>query len=625
MILGLLVSNLAVADSNIQELATVEVHAEVHHAQHESLKTSQLVQNMNSSLGDLLKDQQGFSNRSMGSAVGRPVFRGLGAARLVVAENGAPVKDMSATAPDHALALSPASSDALVHHQGPSAVLRFAHSTAGVVELVRSQAPLVEPQGEYRSSFDANTMGTAQALNYKFPLKHLEIYSAGLWQWDGNYSTPLARLGSTDQHKWQIQSGAKLYSPWGDVQGQAQVLSQDYGIPGGFVGGHASGVRIQMQRQNAQLEWKKSLSDYSSLSARVLQSSYGHDELELGRTSMQFRLDQRSLDVQWDLHQGADSLVIKGVAEQSDQNFGGFVLSAPNQSQSLGSSMLYQRRGTLAQMSLGLSQEYKSYQMSRANVGKDRQFWSANLSAQLQCNVFTRPVIRFTEMSRIPESDELYNKGPHLAAWSYDQGSVDLPLERGREWELHQDWSLWGIDVSHSVYARDYDAYLMMEPTGKYNTRNGSNLPIWQMRATAAQFAGVEVHLDQEIVPGLHHSLQMEMQMGRESQSLAPLPLMAPPHANYKLEYQKGAYQSQIQWSGAMAQTRLGAFESRTPAYQIWGLGLGRKWHFEHFSLNAHLDVENALDQIWRNHLSRIKDVYPEKGRTFKLSLQALF
>lgn len=615
-----------VADSLVQELQTVEVHAKLHHEQHEALKSKDLAENLGVSLGELLAHEQGFSNRSMGAAAARPQFRGLGAARLVLSENGASVRDMSATAPDHALALSPSSADQLVHYTGAEAIARFATSTAGIVEMGEKQTIAPMPEGEWRSSANSNNLGLTNFLSYKFPWQKSQLSASALGQWDQNFHSPEGEVQSTDLQQYQFKTAYLQEIGPANIGAKFQVLSNDYGIPGGFVGGHAQGVRIQMQRQSAATQLSFPVLDHQKISLALEQSQYGHDELESGRISMQFRLDQYAIASTWGLYLERDTLELRFRAERIKQVFGGYVLSAPNQSLSLASSLLYKKQNSLGYLALGLSQSWRNYEMLKPNLGKNRDFLSGSASAELKFEMLGQPLLRYTEMSRIPEADELYNRGPHLAAWSYDQGNEELPIERGREWELHNDWVLpLGIDLSHSVYVRDYDAYLMMEATGKINTRNGSNLPIWQMKAVAAQFAGGEVKLDQKLGQCWNHSLAVETQLGRESDSHRPLPLMAPHRGTYHLEFSPKPWQYNMDLRGALAQDRLGAFEDRSPAYLLLDLGVAKKWNFLAWSLRTSLSVDNVLDQVWRNHLSRIKSVYPEKGREVKLNLQALF
>ena len=38
---------------------------------------------------------------------------------------------------------------------------------------------------------------------------------------------------------------------WGSVGAAFRVYGNDYGIPGGFVGGHAEGVRVEMERTSS--------------------------------------------------------------------------------------------------------------------------------------------------------------------------------------------------------------------------------------------------------------------------------------------------------------------------------------------------------------------------------------
>ena len=75
----------------------------------------------------------------------------------------------------------------------------------------------------------------------------------------------------------------------------------------------------------------------------------------------------------------------------------------------------------------------------------------------------------------------------------------------------------------------------------------------------------------------------------------------------------------------AASQERLGAFETPTDGYAVHGVSAGLR-----LTLGGRLHVltvtaENVTDEIYRNHLSRVKEILPEAGRGLSVTYRVVF
>ena len=69
-------------------------------------------------------------------------------------------------------------------------------------------------------------------------------------------------------------------------------------------------------------------------------------------------------------------------------------------------------------------------------------------------------------------------------------------------------------------------------------------------------------------------------------------------------------------------QDRVSEFETVTPGYNLLNLGLGGNMTFEKWSLGLRMSLNNALDETYISHLSRLKfDGIPNPGRNFTFGL----
>ena len=93
------------------------------------------------SLGDTLAQQPGVHNASYGTAVGRPVIRGLGGARVKVLQSGLEAMDASSVSPDHAVAVHLHDAKQVEVLRGPASLLYGNGAFGGVVNVVDDRVP----------------------------------------------------------------------------------------------------------------------------------------------------------------------------------------------------------------------------------------------------------------------------------------------------------------------------------------------------------------------------------------------------------------------------------------------------------------------------------------------------
>jgi iron complex outermembrane receptor protein len=104
-----------------------------------------------------------------------------------------------------------------------------------------------------------------------------------------------------------------------------------------------------------------------------------------------------------------------------------------------------------------------------------------------------------------------------------------------------------------------------------------------------------------------------------------PLPRIPPLRTNVGLRYQYNAFQVGGNVTAVAKQDRIFGEETPTDGYGLlrlfaaYSLQGGKAVH----TITARLD--NVTDELYRNHLSLIKDLAPEMGRNFKLLYNVKF
>ena len=215
------------------------------------LAGEELLKRLQGTVAATLKLQPGMAVTSMGPATARPVIRGLSGDRVLVLEDGERVGDVSNRGSDHATALDPSTARRIEVVRGPAALLYGSNALGGVVNVIRDEVPRPVPDrftGAATLEGRSVNAGFGGSLWGRMPLtRHipLRIELSGRTAGD-----PDAGLGLDT---WEASAGSAWAGHRGSLGGAVRYYRNRYGIPGGFVGGHAEGVRVEMERRSAKV------------------------------------------------------------------------------------------------------------------------------------------------------------------------------------------------------------------------------------------------------------------------------------------------------------------------------------------------------------------------------------
>ena len=130
---------------------------------------------------------------------------------------------------------------------------------------------------------------------------------------------------------------------------------------------------------------------------------------------------------------------------------------------------------------------------------------------------------------------------------------------------------------------------------------------------------GIESHADFQLTSTLSAELGLDVVRGSLKADDLPLPRIPPLKFRGGLRYQHNALQIGGQVIAAASQDRLSVNETATDGYTL--LKLYGSYSFGGAgavqTITARLD--NVTNELYRNHLSLIKDVVPEMGRNFRV------
>jgi iron complex outermembrane receptor protein len=598
-----------------------------------------LQQQLGRTIAETLNNEPGIAQRTMGPAPARPVIRGLGGDRLLILEDGGRTGDLSATSSDHALAIDPMTSERIEVIRGPAALVYGPNTLGGVINVVRGQIPsnpFDHWHGQIGLQGESVNDGISGSVAFIGPVGPFVMRVDGIVRRAEDIGTPRGALKNSDIHTRNGSFGVSNIGEWGYGGVSINAYRSKYGLPGGFVGAHPFGVRIDMRR--TRYEGRLELLDPLPLVKRVEVvgnfTEYFHQEFEAdGSIGTEFGVQT--------YHAGAMafldswSMFSNGIAgvwsEYRDFAAGGFIFTPPTKEYTI-ASFLYEEvplndltiqaavRFDLRVVDPGAPRESR-----RIGTIARRTFanFSAGLSAIQNLNAGWFGGMSLMRSFRAPGIEELYSEGPHLAAYSFEVGNPTLQEEVGFGAEVFLRHVGASGRTQFSLFRNDIAGYIFPRNTGQINAR--TLLPVYQYSGRPALMYGGELAFDWQIASSLSISGTVSYVHGTLKDTRTPMAMMPPLNGKLNVRWNSAGVTVGAILRGATRQDRVDEFEEPTAGYLLQDAYVQYQIMRTNILHTVVMTVENLTNQLYRMHLSRVKSVMPEPGRNFKLYYRLFF
>jgi iron complex outermembrane recepter protein len=642
-------------DLHFQEVASVsaEVRSQFDAFQPTTVLSGQeLTKQLESSLGATLENQPGLSSRSFGSAPSRPVIRGLDGDRVQILQDGQRTGDLSSQSGDHGVSVNPAAAERIEVVRGPATLLYGANAIGGLVNIITNEIPTSPVQGASGEvTFDVGTgaaeaggAGHVQLGNGRFAVN----IGGGARRAD-DFDTPVGAVLNSHSRSAFSNIGAAWTGDKAHVGASYGYDDSKYGIPvveGGTLQltprRHALTLRAGAERLTGAFE---------AFRATVAVRRYQHDELEGEEVGTNFRNDTTELQVMgshraigrmrgsvgaWVLDRAFDATGAEALSPAVDQN--GFAAFAYEEV-------------TWPHVTLQFGGRVDRTNYSPVGETK-RDFMNGSLSAGL----LLRPAAaddRLTiaasvaRAARAPALEEMFFFGVHHGNFAVEVGNPSLESERALGIDLSLRWrtprasgevTYFRNDIDDYIFRRNMDHEEFEERRDEFVTRFGGREPAGHAEhegeedgaeeeeeiafvefvGANALLQGIESHADFQLTSTLTAEAGLDVVRGALKANDLPLPRIPPVKFRGGLRYQRNALQIGGQVIVAAKQDRLSTNETPTDGYSLlklyssYSFGTAGVTH----TITARLD--NVTNELYRSHLSLIKDVVPEMGRNFK-------
>ena len=606
------------------------------------------------SLGETLQNQPGVASRSFGPAPARPVIRGLDGDRVLILQDGQRVGDLSSQSGDHGVPINPAAAERIEVVRGPATLLYGANAIGGLVNVITDEIPR-EPQHGVDGSvtFDLGSAAREAAVAGDVHVGNgtFALHAGGSGRRSDDVRTPEGRIDNSQSRGGTTSVGLSWTGEKGFFGGSYGYDDTKYGIP--VV---EEGV-LQLTPRRHSFSLRTGAHDlggpFDSFRATLGHRRYRHDELEGDLVATEFSNDTTELEVlgshraigrmkgsvgAWALNRAFATTGVEVLSPPVDQTgFAGF---------------FYEEVGwPHVTFQFGARVERTDFDPSEANLARDFTNVSSSVGLLVQppgLHDRLTIAVSLARAVRNPALEELYFFGPHHGNFAFEIGNPELGSEKGLGFDVSLRWRTNRASGEITYFRNDIDDYIFRNPIAvdefeareeEFEERFGGRpfdheshdhaaeeeLQFIEFTAADSVLQGVEAHADVQLVQGLFAEGGVDYVRGSLKATNDPLPRIPPLRVRGGLRYQRNALQVGGEVIAASEQDRVFGTEEPTDGYAL--LKLFSSYSFERagttHTVTARLD--NATNELYRNHLSLIKEFVPEMGRNFKLLYNVRF
>lgn len=612
----------------------------------------ELAKQLESTLGATLQASPGVAMRSLGPGPARPVIRGMDGDRVAVLQDGQRMGDLSSQSADHGVTINPSSAQRIEVVRGPATLLYGANAIGGLVNVITDQIPTQKTTtvgGDAQVDFGTNGGEANGSADVHMGNGTFAFHIGGGGARSGNFSTP-------DDEVLNSQSRSGFASVGGSWTGERSYVGASYAYDDSKYGVpliEDGDTQLTPRRHGVTVRAGATGLDglVSSYRATLGVKRYKHNELH-GENEIATTFDNDQTEGELLVSHkpvGRFSGTVGGwFLKRSFESFGEESISPPVD-QNSGALFLYEELGW-SHLTLQFGGRYDRTAYSPDGGLPSRTFneFSGSVGALIRPIHGNENLVIAASLARAarnPALEELYFFGPHTGNFAFEIGNPDLGAEHALGFDLSLRVRGERVRAEFTVFRNAINNFIYRDPVTdaefhvreeEFDDRFGhgeeeeeghdhGDLPFVEFAAGDSLMYGVEAHLDVDIAAGLSGEVTFDSVRGELRDTGDPLPRLPPYRGIFGLRYQKNAFQVGGNVTAVARQDRVFTDETATDGYGL--LKLYASYSFQGGgvlnTITARLD--NATNELYRNHLNYLKDILPERGRTLKVVYSVAF
>ena len=601
----------------------------------ESLGGQQLTQELQPTLGATLENQAGVALRSFGPGPARPVIRGMDGDRVLIAENGLRMGDLSSQSGDHGVNVNPASAERIEVVRGPATLLYGANAIGGLVNVVTNEiptAPVTKATGLLTFDAASGAPGGGGAGNVTVGNGRFAVNLAASGRRQNDFKSPDDTIPNSFNRAGMAQVGAAYTADTGFLGASYGYDKTHYGIP--FV--EAGETNLNPRRQNFTVRGEKRGmgSVFDSFRGSLGVRRYRHDELDGEEVATAFRNDTSELEL----------LAHHGAAGKLHGAIGGSVLTrefeatgeealSPLVNQKGYAAYLYEEvdASSLVQLQFGGRVDRATFKPEADEPNTDFTNVSGSFGLVLTPTEPVSLAFSVARASRNPALEELYFHGPHPGNNAVENGNPDLDSEHSIGFDASLRWRSSIASGEVTFFASKINNFIFRQFTGEVDDEEG--LAVTEFQQADARMVGMESHLDLRLGPIVWLEGGLDYVRGDLTSLDLPMPRIPPLRGLAGLHLRKNAFEAGIDGTFSAKQDRVYALgfsgttigETPTDGYNLAKVFASYTFGTGTTANTITLRLDNATNTLYHNHLNYLKDLAPEMGRNFAVVYSVRF
>ena len=597
-----------------------------------SVGALELAQRNPISIGETLEYQLGVAKRSFGPGSSRPVIRGFDGDRVLILQDGLRIGGIASQSGDEVEPIDVLALDRIEIVKGPATLLYGSNAIGGVVNGISTNDTYQPGLSGYLTTFGGTNNWQAGASGgFKYGVRNFLFFGNGGGQKANDYRTPLGTVLNSYARGGNVSGGAGWFPHKGWLTFAYNFDRRRHGIPVepdeiDFESLHERRHSYQIKGGLRQLGGFIDSGDfafsYNHYKAREFEFESDENVTELESLATNKNFNYRAIFNHKRIGNLSGTFGVSGFTR--DYEAIGEEAPAPRTKQhSFAAYGLERINFERFGFQFGGRVEQNGY--NPTGNYRDRNFAGFSGSAGVRASLWSGGsfVANYQHSFRAPALEELYNNGPHPGILVFDIGNPNLKAEQGDGIDLSVRHNTERLRLEGSFYYYHLRNYVFTAFTGV--TDEESNLPIINYAQGNSRYAGIEAGIEAKVMPALWFNGKVDYVRAELTDLNKPLPRIPPLRGSLGLDWRYKAISVRPELILANRQDRVFDNEIPTAGFSVFNLNASYTFVSNRIAHVISINVYNLGDALYRNHLSFVKEIAPEIGRSVRLSYALRF